>query len=214
MKKLKIDKIPAWISGGGVLFLSSACLFAVGFSAWTFAGDTNGQGNLQVDADDLVTLQTEFLDMEPFTYYKGGTIKNGLPSKKGDIFFQFRLIGVKRYIQSSNADYIPLFLKLDTTGSFNLLEYSDTRPQFSFSGSAYITQSAVSSDVSNFVTSVFTENKGTLKFENAVHCISQTDYIYGSVVYHFDFTNVANFETDIYNHMSEVSFRFSLEVAE
>lgn len=177
-------------------------------------GDTNGNGNLQVDADDLVTFQTEFLDMEPFTYYKGGTIKDGLPSKKGDIFFQFRLIGVKKYIQSSNADYVPVSLKLDSTGSFNLLEYSDTTPQFSFSGSAYIAQSAVSSDTSNFVTSVFSENKNTLKFENAVHCISQTDYIYGSVAYHFDFTNITNFETDIYNHMSEVSFRLSLEVAE
>lgn len=77
MKKLKLGKIPAWISGGGVLFLSSACLFAVGFSAWTFGGSINGSGDLTVRADDVDNVLIYKSKSGSATFSKYGFVVGG-----------------------------------------------------------------------------------------------------------------------------------------
>lgn len=167
--------------------------------------DINADGN-------CYELNAVYQPIETFTYYKDGTIFDGALSKKGDIFIKFRITDVQTILQHTSKTYVPLKAVLSDTGSFNLLKYATASPQCVLNGYSYPSKETVLS--STVTPALFSENKDSLAFSNAIQFSPTGNYIYGGVVYHFDFSNVSNFNSEIYSNRSKASFKFTLEARE
>lgn len=89
----------SWISGGGLLFLGSASLICIGFSAWSIGKAVTGNGDLAVEADDLIDINQYFtFEGAPivFEYTENGLVQDHIynpsaPAKEGTICIPFQI---------------------------------------------------------------------------------------------------------------------------
>ena len=217
MKKLKMCKIPAWISGGGVLFLSSACLFAVGFSAWTFGGSTNGSGDLTAAADDLIDLRSIFQVQKPnmFRYGPYGIIEDETIVSSGSIYFPILIdcsaTGFEKVLSLGNGG-LSFTVKITNESSFDIFNANYLKRD-STSGqviSAYSLDPNVFQPECNF----------ECRFSVAGSTLSSTidipkssglleTNIYCNIRLSFEFSDFAN---DVYSSLSTSGLAFSIDI--
>lgn len=217
MKKLKLGKIPAWISGGGVLFLSSACLFAVGFSAWTFGGLVNGNAGLDVNADGKLIDINSYITYEQasiFDFCQDGIVADDTIVAKGDIVIPFKIVlnSASDKISNHLPDNATSFMLATTytnkvTNLPNLLnQYLDQNGiSFSVSTSQNIVNYSQTADRPNVQTN---EHKTTFTVTTGLDGYA----LYFNLKYSFTFPTGADYKTNFYDKLlSGYRFLFNLK---
>lgn len=173
----------------------------------------SSQDSFELNADgDCYSLNVVFQPIERFTYYKNGTIFDGSLSTKGDVFIKFRITDAQSLLKQTSKNYVPIIPILSDSGSFGLVKYATSSPQCLLNDYSYPTREKVLS--SSSVQATFKEDNRTLEFADPIQFTPSGSYIYGGVIYHFDFSNVSNFNSEIYSNRPNTSFKFTLEVTE
>ena len=198
---------------GGVLSLTNFTFFTIGFGSWMISDKVSSQDSFELNADgDCYSLNVVFQSIERFTYDKNGTIFDGSLSTKGDVFIKFRITDAQSLLKQTSKNYIPIIPILSDSGSFGLVKYATSSPQCLLNDYSYPTRDKVLS--SSSVQATFTEDNRTLEFADPIQFTPSGRYIYGGVIYHFDFSNVSNFNSEIYSNRPNTSFKFTLEATE
>lgn len=218
-----MGKIPAWISGGGVLFLSSACLFAVGFSAWTFGGSLSGNGSavLDVNADGkLVDINSyiQYGDAQIFDFCKDGLILDDTIVTSGDIVIPFSIV------LDSTTDTLSNHLPNGVT-SFSLSTIFTNKVAIPTFLNQYLNEkNAVTlswGTAANNLTKTETKNRPTSPTDKSENVFTIDEglnghSLYFSLKYSFTFPTESTFKTEIYDKLStngyRLSFSFKAEV--
>lgn len=173
----------------------------------------SSQDSFELNADgDCYSLNVVFQPIERFTYYKNGTIFDGSLSTKGDVFIKFRITDAQSLLKQTSKNYVPIIPILSDSGSFGLVKYATSSPQYLLNDYSYPTRDKVLT--SSSVQATFTEDNRTLEFADPIQFTPSGRYIYGGVIYHFDFSNVSNFNSEIYSNRPNTSFKFTLEATE
>lgn len=208
MKKNKPKKILSRICRG-VLSLTNFTFFTIGFGSWMISDKVSSQDSFELNADgDCNSLNVVFQPIERFTYDKNGTFL----STKGDVFIKFRITDAQSLLKQTSKNYVPIIPILSDSGSFGLVKYATSSPQCLLNDYSYPTRDKVLSSSSAQAT--FSEGNRTLEFADPIQFTPSGSYIYGGVIYHFDFSNVSNFNSEIYSNRPNTSFKFTLEATE
>lgn len=218
-KKLSLKKFLSRRLAGGVLLLSNLSLVSIGFSAWSISAVTTGEAEINVSAADLIDLNQYFLFVDSptiFEYTSDGLVKDHVirsATLDGYIEIPFR-IDVK-------GGKIREHLSSDSTG-FNLgtilVDRNQNLDLFSVCSATEV-KLAVSAAPNSFSDTDYTiasqSNVATNKELSSGFDLSAFPYldkslVYFSVRYKVNF-NVTDFKKDVYNKLSNGSFRFSFK---
>ena len=188
---------------GGVLLLSFCSLISVGFSSWSI-GINQAETGLTISADEVITPKISFQSLETFTYFKEGTIYEGVLSNEGDIIAPFRFSSVNDFLKDDTSTSFTITASFVSTGTFNILPYVSnvlfaSETSGDLSSGRYVT-------VENFKNSVpfsFNDDQTEISTELTISKRS----LYCGLLYHFAFTN---FKKEIYPNMSNTSFKLEM----
>lgn len=219
MKKNNLKRISSRILFWGVLFLSNLSLISIGFSAWSIVGAASAETQIQVSAADVIDLNQYFTFVDSptiFEYTSDGLVKDyvvGAETLEGYIKIPFR-IDVKSgkicdHLEKGKTGFLLRTILVDKNQNLDLYSVCTatevvlamSNQSNSFSDSDYSIASS-----SDFVSS---------KELNSTFDLSTFSYLndslaYFSVKYKIKF-NISNFKTDVYDKLSNGSFRFSFK---
>ncbi len=218
MKKNKLKKISSRICGG-ILLLSNISLVSIGFSAWTIGSVTNAEAEIKVSVDDVIDLNQYFTFVDSptiFEYTSDGLVKDyvvGSKTLEGYIKIPFR-IDVKSgkicdHLEKGTTGFLLRTILVDKNQNLDLysvctateVSLAMSNQSNSFSDSDYSVASSSNSVSSKELSSTF--DLSTFSFLD-------DSLAYFSVKYKINF-NISNFKTDVYDKLSNGSFRFSFK---
>lgn len=219
MKKNNLKRISSRILFLGVLFLSNLSLISIGFSAWSIVGAASAETQIQVSAADVIDLNQYFTFVDSptiFEYTSDGLVKDyvvGAETLEGYIKIPFR-IDVKSgkicdHLEKGKTGFLLRTILVDKNQNLDLYSVCTatevvlamSNQSNSFSDSDYSIASSSDSVSSKELNSTF--DLSTFSYLN-------DSLAYFSVKYKIEF-NISNFKTDVYDKLSNGSFRFSFK---
>lgn len=219
MKKNNLKRISSRILFLGVLFLSNLSLISIGFSAWSIVGAASAETQIQVSAADVIDLNQYFTFVDSptiFEYTSDGLVKDyvvGAETLEGYIKIPFR-IDVKSgkicdHLEKGKTGFLLRTILVDKNQNLDLYSVCTatevvlamSNQSNSFSDSDYSIASSSDSVSSKELNSTF--DLSTFSYLN-------DSLAYFSVKYKIKF-NISNFKTDVYDKLSNGSFRFSFK---
>ena len=222
MKKTKREGKPhkPWISGGGLLFLGSAALICIGFSAWSIGKAVTGNGDLTVEADDLVDINQYFtFEGTPavFEYTENGLVQDHIynpsaPAKEGTICIPFQIDikngTIREHLSEGATGFNLRTILVDKNTNLDLFSVSSiTNAKLAFNltnqfDDADYTVSSISNNVAN--------KESTSAFDLSDFEFLSATKVFFSVKYTIQFS-ATYFKTEVYDKLAGGAFRFSFK---
>lgn len=219
MKKNKLKRISSRIFFGGVLFLSNLSLISIGFSAWSIVGAASAEAQIQVSAADVIDLNQYFTFVDSpaiFEYTSNGLVKDYAISSAtldGYIEIPFRIDvkggKIRDHLSSNRTGFTLETVLVDRNQNLDLFSVC----------SATDVKLAISNSTSEFSETDYTvvsqSNAAANKELSSSFDLSSFPYldeslVYFSVRYKVNF-NVTDFKKEVYDKLSNGSFRFSFK---
>ena len=219
MKKNKLNRISSMISFGGLLFLSNISLISIGFASWTIGGAASAETQIQVSAADVIDLNQYFTFVDSptiFEYTSNGLVKDHAISSAtldGYIEIPFRIDvkggKIRDHLSSNQTGFTLGTALVDRNQNLDLfsvcsatdikLAISNSTSGFSETDYAIVSQSnaAANKELSS-------------SFDLSAFPYLDESLVYFSVRYKVNF-NVTDFKKDVYDKLSNGSFRFSFK---
>ncbi len=200
------------------MVFSFASIISTGFSTWSIGAVTTGKAQINVSADDLINLNEYFLFADSptiFEYTSEGLVKDHVISSKaldGYIEIPFRIDTKGGKIRNHLSNLTGFTLKtilVDRNQNLDLFSVcSATEVKLAIS---VATNSFSDTDYTIVSLSNAAVNKElSSSFDLSVFPYLDESLVYFSVRYKVNF-NVADFKKDVYNKLSNGSFRFSFK---
>lgn len=205
---------------GGLLFLGSASLICIGFSAWSIGKAVTGDGNLNVEADGLVDINQYFtFEGTPivFEYTENGIVQDHIynpsaPAKEGTICIPFQ-IDVKsgtigEHLSEGATGFNLRTILVDKNKNLDLFSVSSIiNAKLSFNlTNQFDDASYTVSSISNNAT-----NKESISdFDLSDFEFLSAKKVFFSVKYTIQFSTT-DFKTEVYDKLAGGSFRFSFK---
>lgn len=207
------------ISFGGLLFLSNISLISIGFASWTIGGAASAETQIQVSAADVIDLNQYFTFVDSptiFEYTSNGLVKDHAISSAtldGYIEIPFRIDvkggKIRDHLSSNQTGFTLGTALVDRNQNLDLfsvcsatdikLAISNSTSGFSETDYAIVSQSnaAANKELSS-------------SFDLSAFPYLDESLVYFSVRYKVNF-NVTDFKKDVYDKLSNGSFRFSFK---
>lgn len=218
-KKLSLKKFLSRRLAWGILLLSNLSLISIGFSAWSIGAVTTAEAEINVSAADLIDLNQYFLFVDSptiFEYTSNGLVKDHAISSAtldGYIEIPFRIDvkggKIREHLSSDCTGFNLGTILVDRNQNLELFSVcSATEVKLAVSNS---TNAFSDTDYTIVSQSNTTANKElSSSFDLSTFPYLDESLVYFSVKYKINF-NVADFKKDVYDKLSNGSFRFSFK---
>lgn len=192
----------------GTLILICAIIFitCVGFSTWVIVQDYSETPiDINVGVVNDKKKLFSFDEILPFKFNKYGVLKDEIYQEKGEIAIQFKIKskdGIDVFYPSNTFLLNFTFSSLNSVNLINYISKDDLTCDYFISYDNYLDFNSMSPTGKSVITVDGSSATSSIDFNGEDKEIATHDYIYFTLLYKFDFSDVfLNFESEIYNHL-------------